>query len=80
MSILASKSGLIQTVKPSQRIESEQTTALGTSSVIENLQLAHKDPNSPNAIPDIPTTEAPYDGFVAFGLFVVDESLDGSTT
>jgi len=80
MSVLFSKSGLIQTVKPSTRIESGQTTAIGVSSVIENLQQARKDPNSPNAIPDVPTTEAPYDGFVAFGLFKVDETLDGEVT
>ncbi len=74
MSILSSRSGLIQTVKPGTRLESGQTTALGVSSVIENLQVAKPDPNAASA------AGAPYDGATVFGLFTVDESLDGETT
>ncbi len=72
MSILASRSGLIQSVKPGTRIESGQTTAPGVSSVIENLVHANVDPNSPR------TGAGRYDGLTCFGLFVVDESQDGA--
>jgi len=64
-------SGLIQTVKSfvlHDRIEmdgSAQRQGL-------DLDEATKDKNSPNAIPDVPTTEAAYDGLVAFGVIEVD--------
>jgi hypothetical protein len=80
VSILASKSGLIQSVTPSQSIESYQSDGVGGEAVLENLQQANNDIDSPQSIPAVPTTEAPYDGQVCFGLFHVDETLDGLTT
>ncbi len=65
-------SGLIQTVKSFVHHDRIEMTGIGTTSEGADLIQAAKDPNSPNAIPDTPTTEAPYDGHVAFGIYEVD--------
>lgn len=70
-------SGLIQRVTPANRSELYEVTGIGTSAQVTDLKEAAKDPNSPNAIPAVPVTEAPYDGFVCFGIFLVDIALDG---
>lgn len=41
-----------------------------------DVMRAMKDSASPYAIPAVPTTEAPYDGAVAFGIFACDEGAD----
>lgn len=74
MSILKSRSGLIQTVRPGTRIESGQTTSPGVSSVVDGLIKANEDTNSPKS------GGTPYDGASCFGLFTVDENLDGALT
>ena len=80
MSEVFVESGLIQSVTPFTRNELYQMDGDGTESKSENIKLANKDSASPQALPAIPTTEAPYDGNVCFGVFVSDESLDGITT
>ena len=70
-------SGLIQRVTPAVTSALIEVTGYGTSAAATDQSDAAKDPNSPNAIPAIPTTEAPYDGLVAFGIFTVDPALDG---
>ncbi len=77
MALLSIKSGLIQTVQPSTlRIESYQSDSLGADYITggenqtANLQIAKLDIDSS---PNLPA----YDGKAAFGLFIVDEALDG---
>lgn len=72
MAIGTRTSGLVQRVKSFVTHGLTETTDYGTTATSEDLIAAQKDPNSPNAIPDVPTTEAPYDGFVAFGIYEVD--------
>ncbi len=80
MALLSVQSGLIQTVQPSDlRIESFQSNSLGSADisggevVSENLKIAKPDTAAPINV-------APYDGNSAFGLFIVDETLDGEAT
>ncbi len=77
MALLSVKSGLIQTVQPATlRIESYQSDSLGSGYITggenqsANLQIANFDIDSS---PNLPA----YDGIAAFGLFIVDEALDG---
>ena len=73
-------SGLIQTVTPSQVCSMYQMEGDGTTLIpsgIVDVAKAFKDPASPFAIPDVPTTEAPYDGQVCFGVFDIDPGHDG---
>lgn len=70
-------SGLIQSVKPYVSTGLKEIDDFGSNTAITDSKEAVKDPNSSRAIPDIPTTEAPYDGLVAFGVFLIDASLDG---
>ncbi|RLA02085.1 MAG: hypothetical protein DRQ42_01615 [Gammaproteobacteria bacterium] len=72
MSIGSRKSGMIQRVAPFLTTQLTQITSLGGSTKGGDVQRAVKDPASSNAIPDSPTSEAPYDGLVCFGVFVVD--------
>jgi len=70
-------SGLIQSVVPEQRNEQIQSDkAGGVLTKGADVQLASKDAASAQAIPDSPTTEAPYDGLVAFGVFANDVGGD----
>jgi hypothetical protein len=77
MAVSSVRSGLIQRVTPASRSELYEIDALGSNAQVVDLKEAVKDANSPNAIPDVPTTEAPYDGRVCFGIFLVDIALDG---
>jgi len=71
------KSGLIQRVKPSMTSASTEIYTPGSVISGDDKVKAQKDPNSPKAIPDIPTSEAPYDGLVGFGVMDIDTDLNG---
>ena len=72
------QSGLIQRVgSTTLRTETKQLTTGGSELAGDVMMHAAKDPDSPVAIPDIPTTEAPYDGFVCFGVFTIDDAQTG---
>lgn len=77
MAINSRVSGLVQSVKPYVVSQSKEITGYGTSADVVDLEVAAVDRNSAKAIPILPTTEAPYDGLVAFGVFEVDPALDG---
>lgn len=70
-------SGLVQRVHPQIQTGLTKNDGDGTESAIVDLQDSLKDSASPLAIPDAPTTEAPYDGLVCFGTFKIDEDLSG---
>ena len=72
MAIGTRRSGLIQRVRSSVTHGLTEVFDFGSQIVGGDIIDALKDPNSPNAIPDVPTTEAPYDGYVAFGIYSVD--------
>lgn len=77
MAINSRVSGLVQSVRPYVVSQSKEIDGIGTNADVVDLADAAVDRNSPKAIPILPTTEAPYDGFVAFGVFEVDPALDG---
>ena len=71
--------GIVQMAVPeikNELIQFDQLTA-GELAAGADDQRGLLDAASPLAIPDIPTTEVPYDGEVAFGVFVTDIALDG---
>ena len=70
-------SGIVQMAQPSVRNELFQTKGGSELLAGDDIQLAILDQASPLAIPAVPTTEEPYDGFVAFGVFITDEDLSG---
>ncbi len=73
------KSGIVQTVVPEQRNETIQYDPTSNGELVKgkDIAMAGKDADSPLAIPDVPTTEAPYDGQVCFGVFLSDEAGNG---
>ena len=72
------QSGLIQRVgSTTLRTETIALITGGSELAGDNIMDATKDPDSPVAIPDVPTTEAPYDGFVCFGIFKIDPDQAG---
>ena len=72
------QSGIVQMATPEIRNELIQNNSEGGElTITSDDQRALLDAASPLAIPDIPTTEAPYDGEVAFGVFITDVGLDG---
>ena len=72
------QSGLVQRVgSTTLRTETKQLTTGGSELSGDVMMNAVKDPDSPLAIPDIPTTELPYDGDVCFGVFEIDEAQTG---
>ena len=72
------QSGLIQRVgSTTLRNELKQLTTGGSEISGDVDMQAVKDPDSPFAIPDVPTTEAPYDGEVCFGVFLNDDAQTG---
>ena len=77
MSVNSRTSALIQRVKPSLSCGLIEIDAIGSSAAVVDLVEAQPDTNSPKAIPDVPTTEAPYDGLVAFGIMLLDAAGDG---
>jgi len=77
MAIVAVKSGLVQRVEPQTRNELHVNRATGEAAKGSDIFTSVKDPASQFAIPDVPTSEAPYDGFVCFGTFISDIDLSG---
>lgn len=71
------QSGLVQTVQPSGRTELVQVLAGGSEQSGGDIIDSLLDESATLAIPAIPTTEAPYDGEVAFGSMKVDTDLSG---
>ena len=72
------QSGIVQMAVPEIRNELIQNDSEGGELLkAADDQRGLLDAASPIAIPDIPTTEAPYDGLVCFGVFVTDVALDG---
>jgi len=71
------KSGLVQSAVPQQRNDLIQSDKAGGELTLgADVQVSSKDAASPIAIPDVPTTEAPYDGLVCFGTFLNDAGGD----
>ena len=71
--------GIVQMATPTiknELFQFDQATA-GQLARGADDQRGLLDAASPLAIPAIPTTEAPYDGEVCFGVFVTDIALDG---
>ena len=71
------QSGIVQQVTPSQENQLFQSNGGIEGTKGADDQKALLDADSPIAIPAIPTTEVPYDGDVAFGVFRTDIGLDG---
>ncbi|RKZ96021.1 MAG: hypothetical protein DRQ40_02135 [Gammaproteobacteria bacterium] len=71
-------SGLVQSAQPQSVGSTFQALPTGAERVRgANEVRANLDPNSPIALPEIPTTEVAYDGLTAFGIFITDPGLDG---
>lgn len=77
MAISSRKSGLVQRVKPFLGCGLIEVDDYSSSAAATDQAEALKDPNSPKAIPDVPSGEAPYDGLVAWGVMTVDAAGDG---
>jgi len=75
------QSGIIQSVKPFVKVETYilamTVPPQMNDSDTENMRLCNLDLSAPTALPEIPTTEAVYDGHTSFGVFIADESLNG---
>jgi len=71
-------SGLVQSAQPQSVGSTFQALPTGAERARGVNEIrAYLDPNSPIALPGVPTTEAAYDGLTAFGVFITDPGLDG---
>jgi len=70
MSLLFSKSGTVQSVKPSSRTELYTNDGAGGEAKDEDMVRANQDT-------DAPIKTGVYDGNSAFGIYVCDPSLNG---